>query len=290
MTNKRMGLVMIVLSSFFFTVMATAIKFIPSVPTYEKIFFRNMIGAILLFAYLRKKPGSLKPVNFKLILVRSIFGLVGMIAYFYAISNLPLANAVILYKLDSFFFILLSVFFLGERISGIEAISLFGAFLGTMMIIRPQMSALLLPSLVGLSAAFFTGCSLTVIRIMRKHDRPELIVFYFSLLSSAMIFPLMLVNGFVMPDAGTLGILSVIALSALAAQVLLTKAYAFAPASDIAVYGYSYIVFTALSGFLVFSEVPDIFSIVGGLLIVGSGYVNLKKEAIRSHLKGGPHA
>lgn len=62
-----------------------------------------------------------------------------------------------------------------------------------------------------------------------------------------------------------------------AGQFALTSAYTYAPSREISAYDYSQVIFAALFGFLLFGEIPDIFSVIGYVIIIGVAALNIKK-------------
>jgi len=94
------------------------------------------------------------------------------------------------------------------------------------------------------------------------------IVFYFSLFSTLCVTPYLLFSYSPM-QLWQVGLLLLAGLSASVAQFSVTSAYKFAPANQISVYDYSQIIFSALLGFILFDQTPDLLSVVGYLIIGG---------------------
>ncbi len=75
MNEKNKGILLIVLSSFFFALMATTVKFASGYSLAEKVFFRNFVGLIAMAIMMQRQKISFKPNNFKLLTLRSLLGL-----------------------------------------------------------------------------------------------------------------------------------------------------------------------------------------------------------------------
>ncbi len=282
MNNKTKGILYISLSSLFFSIMAIAVKLTPDIPVVEKIFFRNSIGLIPILITTYKSKLSLKPNNTKLILIRSLLGILGIFFYYSALSTLNLADAVILNKLSPFFVLILSFLFLKEKISKKQVISLFLALLGAILIIRPAFNLSIIPTLLGLLSAFFAGSAYTIVRKLSETDKPLVIVFYFALVTTIITITYMIVTkNYVYPSLYELMVLTVLAISALIAQLFMTTAYSYAPAGELAIYTYLNIIFSITFGIIIWSEIPDIITISGASLIIIGGYINYisKKNA-----------
>ncbi len=271
---KKKGIIYILLSALFFSIMAAFVKSVPELPLTEKMFFRNMVGLFAVSFTVYRKKIKLKPQKPTLMLLRSLFGLIGVGLYYAALERLPLANAVILNKLSPFFVMVFAVFFLKEKVNRPQKVALLIAIVGALFVVRPSLDYSLLPGILGLLSAAFAGAAYTVIRKLTAYDPPILIVFYFCLFSSVVLLPFMAIEGFVVPDVTELMSLLGIGVSALIAQLFMTNAYQYAPASELSIYSYSDIIFSFMIGLVVWFELPDVLSLFGGVLIVLGGIVN----------------
>lgn len=274
MNSQHKGISLMLISSLCFSLMAVSVKLLPDIPTYEKIFFRNFTGLLISCFIIKSKNKSFVGNNKKLLLLRSLFGLLGVGAYFYAISRLPLANSAILNKLSPIFVLIFASLILGEKIKKLQIPAVIISVLGISLVIKPGISSNISIQLIGLSSAIFAGIAYTVVRKLKDYDSPETIVFYFCLLSSSAMIPFFITNGFVMPSP--LGWVAAIFLGIFAtlAQLSMTSAYRYAPAGELSIYSYSNIIFSAIIGLLIWSEIPDSLSVLGGILIILGGYLN----------------
>jgi drug/metabolite transporter (DMT)-like permease len=278
MYNYKKGIFYILTAAFFFAMMSASVKYAAGISTPEKIFFRNFVGVLILLPTITKDREILKVKNWKLILLRSLFGVLGVLFNFYAISKLHLADAVILNKLSPFFVIIFCFIFLNEKITKHNVISIFIAVIGALFVIKPSFDVSMLPALSGLISAIFAGLAYTVIRKLSEYDRPQTIVFYFCLISSLSMVPIILVNGYQVPNTHQLIGLISIGISASIAQLFMTSGYRYAPASQLAIYGYANIIFSIIFGILIWNEVPDVYSIIGAITIIIAGVYNFIKS------------
>lgn len=277
--NRRKGITFILISSFCFALMSLCVKSVPNIPLAEKMFFRNFIGLIALLPSIVKSKSLLSVHNKSFLFLRCTFGLLGVAFYYWTISQLPLGNAVIIHKMSPIFVMILSVFFLKERITRKQAFAIILALCGVMLIVKPRLDIAIMPSLFGLLGALFAGAAYTCIKHLSKTDSATTIVFYFCLSSSIATIPIMLVNGFVIPTLYELLFLLGIGISALVAQIFMTNAYRHAPASELAIYTYANPIFSFVLGFVIFLETPDLLTILGGtLIIIAALYSHLSKK------------
>ncbi|PUU88652.1 DMT family transporter [Halanaerobium sp.] len=278
MENRKKGITYILLSSLFFAMMAAAVKFLGDMPTAEKIFFRNLVGIFIAFSLVKKSGSSLTGNNKKLLILRSIFGVLGIAAYFYALANIKLSDAVILNKMSPFFVMIFAALFLKEKVSKKQLIALVTAALGAILVIRPGFDSNLIPSLIALMSSLFAGIAYTIVRQLRKTDSAAAVVFYFSLFSTLAMIPFLLSGSFVIPTAIQAAALLALGLFAAAAQLFMTNAYRHAEAGELSIYTYANIVFSSIFGLLLFQEMPDLFSVFGAVLIISAGYLNYRAK------------
>jgi len=258
------------ISAFAFAVTQAFVKLAGDLPSYEKVFFRNIIS-LLIAAFICYKNGSIllgKKESMKFLISRSLLGAIGMALYFYSISHLILADAAILNKLSPFFVTIFAVIFLKERISKIQVPSMIIIFLAALLIVKPRFELSILPALAGFSSAIFAGAAYTLVRVLGKKERPETIIFVFSLITTLLMFLMMILGTFTIPSPKQLFFLLSTGVTAAVGQFGLTLAYRLAPANEVAIYNYTSIVFAGILGFIFWRELPDILSLIGSITIV----------------------
>lgn len=283
--NRYKGILYIVLSAFCFALMNMFVRLSGDLPSVQKSFFRNLVAFFFAFVIIRREaiPLKCKAGNLKLLLLRSLFGTLGILCNFYAVDHLVLADASMLNKMSPFFVVIFSFFILKERVTVLQALFVAGAFAGSLFVIRPTFSNMdLLPSLIGLAGGLGAGAAYTFVRkLSLRGEKGPLIVCFFSAFSCLVTLPF-LVFGF-HPMGGMQVLMLLLAgLAAAGGQFGITAAYSHAPAREISVYDYSQIIFSALLGFFIFGQIPDILSWLGYLIICAMAvlmfFYNLKRE------------
>jgi drug/metabolite transporter (DMT)-like permease len=270
MKKKPMGIFYIMISAFCFAWMNVFVRLAGDLPSIQKALFRNLV-AMIFAAIILKKKGiwfSGKKENFGALFLRAAAGTIGILCNFYAIDHLVLADASMLNKMSPFFVILFSIFLLKERIHMVQAMIVVGAFLGSLLIIKPTTSFLDSPaSLIGLFGGCMAGLAYTYVRVLgEKGEKGPFVVFFFSAFSCLVTLPFVII-GYVPMTASQLIFLLMAGLSAAGGQFAITAAYFYAPAREISVYDYSQIIFAAMLGFVIFGQVPDILSWIGYAVI-----------------------
>lgn len=126
------------------------------------------------------------------------------------------------------------------------------------------------------------GTAYALIRHLRTLEHPNTIVFYFAFVTLLVSTPFMFVLGFVTPSLFQLIAMFGIGIFGFLSQLALNYAYKYAKANDISIYQYLTILFSAMIGFFLLGEIPDIYSVIGGVLIiisaVGNYYITTKKS------------
>lgn len=277
-TKRQKGIACIVISAFFFAAMNMFVKLSGDLPTFQKVFFRNAIAAVVAFIVLKKEKGSFRWASkgslFYLIL-RTVFGLLGVICNYYAIDRLVLSDASILNKMSPFFAIVFSFLMMRERPRLYQWLAVSAAFIGALFVIKPSFAnASLFPSVVGFLSGMFAGAAYTCVRKLASlGERRAYIVFFFSAVSTLAVTPAAFFGYVGMTLLQWVYLLSA-GVCAAVAQFAITSAYTFAPAKEISVYDFFQILFAALFSFFVFFELPDVLSLVGYLMIVSAAVVN----------------
>lgn len=274
MSQKNKGVCCILLSSFSFALMNLFVHLSGDLPSVQKSFFRNFVAMLFaLFILLKERPTiRLDGASKKYLFLRSFCGTVGILCNFYAVDHLVLADASMLNKMSPFFAILFGILILKERINLFQGLCVVAAFIGTLFVIKPTPSNLAcFPALIGLLGGLGAGIAYTCVRALgMKGVKGSFIVFFFSAFSCVVTLPYLIFRYHPMTPK-QLGILLLAGLAAAGGQFSITAAYKFAPAKEISVYDYSQIIFSALLGFILFSQLPDIWSFIGYVIICGVG-------------------
>lgn len=270
MSSRAKGITCMLLSAFSFTVMNVFVRMAGNIPTMQKSFCRNMISLLFALALLLRKRAPLKVerADRKHLFFRALIGTVGILCNFYAVDHMMLSDATMLNKMSPFFTVIFTALLLKETIT-LSQISLFiTAFIGSLLILKPSFSGLASPAAaIALLGGFCAGLSYSEVRLLGKHQVNRIvIIFVFSVFSCIVTAPTLLFH-YTSMTWGQLGFLLLAGLAATGGQFGITYAYFYAPASEISVYDYSQIVFSAALGYLCFGQLADGMSFLGYLII-----------------------
>lgn len=272
LSNKTKGIICILLSAFFFSGMSSFINLSGDLPVPQKVFFRNLVALFCASAVLLKNHQPFKPIKgcLKYHFLRSSVGLLGVFGNFYATTHMAhTADAAMLNKLSPFATLIFCALFLKEKVKPKQAVAIVIAFIGAMFVIKPTLSNVeLVPSLAGFIGGVSAGAAYTTVRHMaNKGENGRFTVFFFSAFSVAVTAPYLIFNYHPMTPQ-QLFYLFMVGVCAAGGQFAITAAYTFAPSSEISVYDYSNIIFTAIEGyFFLGHQIPDVLSIVGYFII-----------------------
>ncbi|MDO4175276.1 MAG: DMT family transporter [Eubacteriales bacterium] len=273
MSKKSKGILFIIISAFCFALMNLFVRLSGDLPPMQKSFFRNFVA--LLFATIvllrSEQKFQFNRENLPQLIARATLGTIGILCNYYAVDHLVLSDASMLNKLSPFFAIIVSYFYLKEKVTPFQATAVVVAFIGALCIIKPGFSSLTTgPALIGALGGLGAGAAYTMVRSLSlRGERGPFIVFFFSAFSCLVCLPYLLFAYH--PMTWTQLILLLLAgLSAAGGQFAITAAYSNAPAREISVFDYSQIIFAALLGFLFLQQIPDFLSVIGYIIICGT--------------------
>lgn len=246
-------------------------------PTMQKVFFRNFVALFFALGVMKRKHirfGCRNKKNSSVLFVRALGGSLGMIGNFYAIDKLVLSDASILNKMSPFFCVLFSFIFLRERLKLFNILTIAGAFVGALFVIKPTFAnADLFASFVGFLGGMSAGLAYTCVRYLGQHgEKGPMIVAYFSLFSCLLTLPFLIFDFHPMTIGQVLCLLGA-GFGAAGGQFAITAAYSNAPAKEISIFDYTQIIFTATLGIIMFGDVPDIWSLLGYVIIISMALI-----------------
>lgn len=284
MNPKIKGIIAILISAVGFSFMSVFFRLAGDLPVFQKSLARNLVAMFipLFFIYKYKQPMFGKLSSQPLLISRSALGLIGVLFNIYAIDHMVLSDADTLMKLNPFWTILFSLIFLNEKIRKYQITAIVVAILGMLLIVKPKFSSSIIPSLVGLFSGIFAASAYTCVRALSTREAPYTIVFYFSLFSVIVLIPFTIFTYEPMSNLQLLYLFGA-GLSAAVGQIGITLAYSFAAAKDISIFTYASIIFTALFGFILFGESPDLLATLGYVVIIGASYYMFEKARRESN-------
>ena len=266
------GVVYMILASLAFSIQNVIVKELSySLGTGEIAFIRGCLSAFLVLVMMKAHHIHFSKYDRMTLLFRGVMGGGGMLCTFYALRGMPLADISILSQLSAFFVMIFAVVFLKEKMPKGAVVPLTVIVCGACLVVRPwNFSSFNVYSLFILAQALFAALAYTTISRLTgsgRHHQYE-IVFYF-LVCAAAAGAVLMGRDIQAPDGTQWALFLVLALTTLAAQILMTDAYAYGNAVVVSFVAYIAVVFNALWGFVFFDEMLTVLTLVGGIGIVG---------------------
>jgi drug/metabolite transporter (DMT)-like permease len=281
--NVPLGAGLIVLAFLFVAVMSALGK-AAGVSTSAIVFFQNFISLVLFLPWaLHHGVSELKTRHLLLHGVRGLGGVLSQALMFIAILKMPLMNTVLLSNSAPLFIPLVAWVWLREKITLRIAGSLIVGFVGVLLILKPGPSLLRNPAaLVATAAAVCSAVALVTVNQLSSTEPTYRILFYYFLTASLLTAPF-LPLGWKAPTEKQWLILVGIGVCQAASQLLIIIAYRYAKPGRIAPFNYSVVVFSGLTGWIVWHNQPDALALIGVLLVSGGGILTTLKAGPNTH-------
>jgi drug/metabolite transporter (DMT)-like permease len=280
-----------VVSVTIFVAMSSFIKAAGQLPAGQIVFFRSFFAILPVMAYLAYRRELRTAIYTKRPLghvVRGVIGVCAMGLSFFALTRLPLPEAITLNYAQPIFVVMFSALFLGEMVRVYRWSAVAVGLVGVVIVSWPKLSLLsggaqmdndeFLGVIAALLAASFSAAAMLQVRSLVHTEKSAVIVIWFSLTASVaglMTFPF----GWQPIDASQALFLVLAGFCGGIAQIFMTEAYRHAEASTVAPFEYTSIIVAIAVGYLVFGEHPTIHIIVGGTIVIGAGIFIVWRES-----------
>ncbi|MCU0838240.1 MAG: DMT family transporter [Rhodospirillales bacterium] len=277
--STRGALAMIASGASFAVMMAMVRLLSDDLHPFVSAFFRNALGLVFLMPWVAGAGfATLRTGRFRVHGLRAAFGLGAMLCLFTALSRMPLAEVTALSFTAPLFATVGAALVLRERVRLRRWTATFAGFCGAVIVLRPGMATIDPTTPIALTAAVFMAAAMLSVKSLSRTEHPNAIVFMMgALMAPASLIPALFV--WTPPSAADVPWLLLMGLSATIGQVLLTRAFSLAEASAVMPYGFSQLVFVSVLGYAIFGERPDLWTWVGGAVIVAASVYIARREA-----------
>ena len=273
-----------------FSIMFVLIKAAGDVPAGQAVFFRSFFAIfpiVIVLAFRRELAGAFRTSRPVSHFMRGAIGVVAMSLGFFALTRLPLPEAITLQYAQPLLVVVLGALFMGETVRLYRWTAVAVGLCGVLIISWPNLTLLAGDTPIGraqalgaaaaIAAAGFSAATVLLVRRLVYTERTPTIVLWFSMTAS--LFGLCtLPFGWVLPSLEQTALLVASGVIGGFGQIMLTESYRHAPMSTIAPFEYTSILFGALLGYIVFGDVPGGNMIVGGIIVVGAGLFIIWRE------------
>jgi drug/metabolite transporter (DMT)-like permease len=267
----RRGLFFALLGTLCYSSMLLCAKLTKTVPSEVLVFFRSFVCLMLAASLVIKNKTSLRTSKLSLHIVRSICGFCAAFSFFYAAKHIPLVNALLLFNTTPLFIPIIVYIWHRYKISTTRLLVLFAGFLGIALILKPTFSFYIVASTLGLLGGVFAAFSHTAIATLSKSDKSETILFYFFLGSLVLSSIPTAINFKPINDVKIWCFIILTGIFSGGFQFFITKAYSLVKAPFVASILYFTVAWGAIFEALIWQKIPDTFTILGSILIIGGG-------------------
>ena len=279
-TPMRAALLMLG-STMFFGLMVVAIRLASSsMHAFEIAFFRNFFGLVVaLPLLLRHGPGFLRTTQFPRYLFRCVIGICSMLAGFWAITHLPLAQAVSLSYSTPLFVTIAAAALLGEQVRARRWTAVILGFIGVLIIVRPGTAEFSTHAMVAVLAAVLSSIVAIQIKQLSATEPADRIVIYTTLLWVPMsLLPAMSVWQW--PQGITWLWLVAAGAMGTGGHMLWTRALKLGEVSALTPISFMQLPLVVLFGWWLFDEPLDHWTLLGAGIIFGANAYIARREAV----------
>jgi drug/metabolite transporter (DMT)-like permease len=279
------GAVLMLLSSLSFTVMAVLIRDVAAtIDPLQMAFFRCTIGWLAILPFVAHVGlGTVRSNVLRLHLSRAALGTFAMFCAYYAIAHMPLADFTALSFTRPLFATVMAVIVLQETVRWRRWTATIVGFLGVLVMVRPGVAEVNPATFVALGESVSLALLIVIVKIMPRAEKTLTMLFWFGAFSIPITaVPAILVWEW--PTAIEWLWLVVMALSGVVSQWFFILAFRTGEASFVAPIDYVRLVFVTITGYLVFAEIPTVWTLLGAAVIVGSTFYIMRRE---TRLSGG---
>jgi drug/metabolite transporter (DMT)-like permease len=255
-----------------------------SLPIVEFIWIRYVLFLITAACLVRRR--SILPRNPRLQITRGLCVVGSSILFVYGVRQMTMAQATTISFLSPLLITILSIPLLGETVGPRRWAAVAVGMLGMLVVVRPGLGGFQPAALFGVASAFCWALALIITRKISNSDTPQTTVLWSAGIGTA-VLSLILPFQAIWPTPKQLGLSLVLGVLASGGQWVVILAHRIAPASLLAPFFYSQLLWVSVLGFLVFGNLPDVWTIVGATIIAASGLYTAHRERVRRQERRG---
>ena len=276
------GAVWLVSGGFIFTSNSAMIRLLSTeIESVQTAFFRAFFSVLLLAPMMLS--GRVKPWESQRIqghFWRTAMGTTSMVLGFYAVSMLPLADATALAFSQPLFSVVLAALVLREKVRWRRWSATIIGFIGVLVMVRPGSGSLQPGAAVALLNALASATSILLVRRLSNSEKPLMILTQFALFSTLLLAG-PAIWFWKWPSAWGWALAIGVSISATIGQYFWVQAFAVGEMSAVAPFDYLRLPFAVFVGWMIWSEMPVIWTYVGAAIVIASAlYIAYRKSQI----------
>jgi S-adenosylmethionine uptake transporter len=275
-----------VVAGFSFTAMLVCVRYLNGrYPSVEVVFFRALVGLVFILPPLLKHGLiGLHTKRLPMHMSRAIFSLLAMVAYYYGVAFVSLADATTYSFIIPLFVTLGAVLLLGEKVDAHRWGAVLVGFVGVLVVLKPGYAAISVPALIMLlSVVLYAGAWISM-KFLTRTESASVIVFY----QNVMIVPLALIPTLLLgsiPTLEDLALLIAVGLTGSFAHYCQARSFGEADASAVMPFDFLRLPFSVTCAWFLFSETTDWWSWAGAVIIFAASYYSTWYEARAARTK-----
>ncbi len=282
--NALAGIANVTLAFFLFGLTSALAKIVlPSYSVGQMMLIRSAVALVIFLPFIVR--AGITPFHFmprpKLQLVRTTLSVIEVGMFFWSVSYLPIADTVAIYLSGPIFVTLWSTLFLGERVGWRRWSAIVIGFCGVLVALRPSAATISLPAMIAVVGTMLYAIGVIATRTLRGTAD---IVLSANQMAGAVVFGAiwcLLPGGWTTPTQSDLALLLFLGVPTAIGYVCMNRAIKLAPASVVAPFQYTLILWAALFGYLFFGDVPALTTIAGATIIVCAGlYISWRERVL----------
>jgi drug/metabolite transporter (DMT)-like permease len=255
-----------------------------SLPIVEFIWIRYVLFLLMAMVLAGRHPlRSIRPRNPGLQVVRGLCVAGSSVLFVYGVRQMTMAQATTISFLSPLLITILSIPLLGEVVGPRRWAAVGAGMIGMLVVVRPGMGGFQPAALFGVASSFCWALALIITRRISSSDTPRTTVLWSAAIGTA-VLTLMLPLEAIWPTAWQLGWSLILGVLASGGQWMVILAHRLAPASLLAPFFYSQLLWVTVLGFLVFHNLPDQWTVTGAGIIIASGLYTAHRERVRARV------
>lgn len=282
MNARTKGIIFAALAFSIFAIGDAAYKYLMGFyPVFVISFFSSLSGSMILLILSRRLGGlkqTFQSAQLRLHLLRAGILVCQILMAIYAFGHLSMAETYSLLFAFPFLVALFSAVFYRKPPSKAQAAAIIVGFIGILIVLRPGIIPLGLPSLAALAGAVLFALAFIIVHGMDEAKETKLSFVLFPQVMMLIVSSIMAISVFTLPTPFHFFLMVIGGMTSVGGTMLLSRAFLIAPPSSVAPTHYSQMIWAIGFGYFLFGDVPDIWTLVGALVIAASGIWLLRHE------------
>lgn len=280
-SNHLRGIGFVILMTITFSSLDASAKYFTTelplwVLLWGRYFFNFLFVALFFF---RGAPAEIIHTrNLKMQILRSILLVSSTLTFWLALMFLPLADCVVILFVAPLLVTILAAPLLGERVGRHRWTAVILGFVGVLVVMRPGFTIFSWVSVLPfITALLYAGVQIST-RILGRTEAPLTTLLYSSA-GGAIICTVCVLFFWVTPSLQQWLVLGWLGFLGALGHYLMIKGYLLAPASLLAPFDYTTLIWAILLGFVLFGDLPDTWTVLGAIIIMSSGLYLIRRES-----------